>query len=89
MTSVENSVFWGTRLVLGDYYKTYGNGTPNVEDVVRGSLDHPETQWVGSASMTTPLVVEDEKYNYLSGRFPGDAQALADKIVERVKQLNP
>jgi putative intracellular protease/amidase len=31
---LENSVFWGTRLFLGDYYKTFGYGTPNVEEAV-------------------------------------------------------
>lgn len=36
LTSVmENSAYWATRLFLGDYYKTYGAGTPNVEEFVR------------------------------------------------------
>ncbi len=30
----EQVAFWGTRAFLGDYYKTYGKGTPNVEDYV-------------------------------------------------------
>lgn len=31
------------------------------------------------------LVVEDDKYNYLSGRWPGDAEPLAERIVEVVE----
>jgi hypothetical protein len=31
----EQLAFWGTRLFLGDYYKTYGAGSENVEDSVR------------------------------------------------------
>ena len=27
----EQVAFWGTRLVLGDYYKTYGAGSDDVE----------------------------------------------------------
>jgi hypothetical protein len=33
------------------------------------------------------LVVEDEKYNYLSGRFPNDAELLAQKTVATVNKL--
>jgi hypothetical protein len=31
----ERVAFWGTRLFLGDYYKTYGAGSENVEGSVR------------------------------------------------------
>jgi hypothetical protein len=31
------------------------------------------------------FVVEDEKYNYISARFPADAQLLAEKVVALVK----
>lgn len=86
-TPVESSIYQATRFVLGDYYKTYGAGTPNVETVVQNVLDHPDTQWKGSANIFSPFVVEDEKYNYISARFPGDVPALAEKIVERVKEL--
>lgn len=85
--AVESSIYQATRFVLGDYYKTYGAGTPNVETVVQKVLDHPETQWKGSANIFGPLVVEDETYNYISARFPGDVPALAEKIIERVKEL--
>ena len=50
----EGAAFQATRLFLGDYYKTYGYGSQNVEDVVKGKLDDPATQWVGSRSPTTP-----------------------------------
>lgn len=32
---MEQVAFWGTRAFLGDYYKTYGAGSENVEDAVR------------------------------------------------------
>ena len=32
----ESGIFWGTRAVLGDYYKTYGAGSENVETSVSG-----------------------------------------------------
>lgn len=31
---MESSIFWITRPFLGDYYKTYGKGTDNVETIV-------------------------------------------------------
>lgn len=34
----EKVAYWGTRLWLGDYYKTYGKGSEDVEDSVRKSL---------------------------------------------------
>ena len=78
----EDTVYWGTRTFLGDYYKTYGASTPNVETVILKCLKDPNRQWRSSVNPATPLVVEDERYNYLSGRWPGDAQLLAEKIVE-------
>ena len=33
----EQAAFWGTRVVLGDYYKTYGVGSEDVETSVRCS----------------------------------------------------
>lgn len=32
------------------------------------------------------FVVEDEKYNYISARFPGDADLLAQKLVTLAQQ---
>ncbi len=34
----ESGIFWGTRVFLGDYYKTYGAGSENVEAYVRHEL---------------------------------------------------
>jgi len=31
------------------------------------------------------FIVQDQQYNYLSGRFPNDAQLLAEKTIELVK----
>ena len=33
--AMEQGIFWGTRLFLGDYYKTYGAGSESVETSVR------------------------------------------------------
>ena len=38
--AMEQSIFWGTRLVLGDYYKTYGAGSESVETSVGRLFDH-------------------------------------------------
>jgi hypothetical protein len=32
-------------------------------------------------------VVEDKKYNYISARFPGDVEMLAEKTVALVKAI--
>ena len=39
----ESSIFWATRAFLGDYYKTYGAGSENVEAFVsQRTLSAPE-----------------------------------------------
>lgn len=38
----EQVAFWGTRAFLGDYYKTYGVGSDDVEDAVKKVLVRPE-----------------------------------------------
>jgi len=108
---MEQGIFHATKLVLGDYYKTYGAGTDSVEEVVKKRLHNrsqfassinpvkpyvlqsPSTCWHGSLwhSLSQPsdnssFVVEDPKYNYLSARFPPDAELLAQKAVEMVKK---
>lgn len=79
----EGSVSAVTKPFLGDYYKTYGSGTDNVAKVVRSSLSD-ESQFKSSNSLSSPFVVEDKKYRYWSGRWPGDAKLLADKVVEAI-----
>jgi putative intracellular protease/amidase len=49
--TMEQGIFHTTRLALGDYYKTYGAGTPSVEEVVKSKLDDP-SQFQGSLSLT-------------------------------------
>ena len=80
----EHAAFWGTRLFLGDYYKTYGAGSPCVEHSVSKRLRNKK-QWKGYAGFS-PFVVEDRKYRYMSGRWPGDAALLAEKVVGMVKE---
>jgi putative intracellular protease/amidase len=84
---MEESIFWLTRPFLGDYYKTYGNGSKSVQRFVEDSLDDPKQfvnrlHWNASA----PFIVEDETYNYVTGRFPPDASLLARRAVEMVKE---
>ncbi|KXS11004.1 ThiJ/PfpI family protein [Gonapodya prolifera JEL478] len=80
----EESIYTATRVFLGDYYKTYGAGTPSVEEVITSRLDDP-SQFQKSLSFS-PFVVEDPNYNYLSARFPGDAELIATKTVESVRK---
>ncbi|KAL2071980.1 hypothetical protein VTL71DRAFT_11323 [Oculimacula yallundae] len=80
----EQSAFWVTRIFLGDYYKNYGAGSDDVETSVRKCLDNPKMQYKNSLGMN-PFVVEDEKYNYISARFPPDAQLLAEKTIALVR----
>lgn len=35
----EQGIYQATRLFLGDYYKTYGHGSPSVQDIVTKKLD--------------------------------------------------
>ncbi|EOO01980.1 putative family protein [Phaeoacremonium minimum UCRPA7] len=81
----EQVAFWGTRAFLGDYYKTYGARTDNVETCVRKAL--ADTKQFKNSLVPTPFVVEDGKYNYISARFPGDVDLFSEKIVELVKSL--
>lgn len=81
---MEQGIFQATRLFLGDYYKTYGAGTPSVQQIVTDKLDKPE-QFKSSLS-SSPFVVEDPTYNYLSARFPPDAAELAKRTIEMVKK---
>lgn len=49
--TMEQSIFWATRLFLGDYYKTYGAGSESVETSVKKRLDDPK-QYHNSLSMS-------------------------------------
>ncbi|KIW65603.1 hypothetical protein PV04_07847 [Phialophora macrospora] len=80
----EQFIYHATRLFLGDYYKTYGHGTPPVQEIVTKRLDRAE-QFQRSLSFT-PFVVEDEAYNYVSARYPPDAEEFGKKVVEILKR---
>lgn len=76
----EQFAFWLTRAFLGDYYKKYGVGSDDVETSVRKCLDDPKKQYKNSLGVS-PFVVQDEKHNYISARFPPDAQLLAEEAI--------
>ena len=38
--------------------------------------------------MFARFIVEDEKYNYISARYPGDAQLFSDEIIKLVESFN-
>jgi hypothetical protein len=54
-----------------------------VAEIVRSSLAN-RAQFKSSNSMGSPFVVEDKKNRYWSGRWPGDAQLLANKLIEAI-----
>lgn len=44
----EGGIYHATRLVLGDYYKTFGGGSENVETAVRKAMKDDKVQWTSS-----------------------------------------
>ncbi|KAJ9615786.1 hypothetical protein H2200_001863 [Cladophialophora chaetospira] len=80
----EQFIYYATMLFLGDYYKTYGHGTPSVQEIVTKRLEKPE-QFQGSLQFA-PFVVEDDAFNYVSARFPPDAEEFARRVVEVLKK---
>ncbi|OAA71667.1 ThiJ/PfpI family protein [Akanthomyces lecanii RCEF 1005] len=84
-TRFEQLAFWGTRLFLGDYYKTYGACSENVEESVTRVLEKPED--FRNSLAPAPFVVEDDGYNYISARFPGDVDLLGEKLVALVRSI--
>lgn len=80
----EKVAYYGTKLFLGDYYKTYGAGSENVQESVTKVLDN-KSQFKNSVG-TSPFLVDDPKYRYLSARWPGDAKLLGEKLVHLVKE---
>jgi putative intracellular protease/amidase len=47
----EQVAFWGTRLFLGDYYKTYGAGSDDVQVAVSNHLKNPKKQYKNSLGL--------------------------------------
>lgn len=84
-TRFEQLAFWGTRAFLGDYYKTYGACSENVEESVTKKLAHPSD--FKNSLKPAPFVIEDDTYNYISARFPGDVELLGEKLVSLVQSL--
>ncbi|KAI0402289.1 class I glutamine amidotransferase-like protein [Xylaria palmicola] len=82
----EQTAYWGTRAFLGDYYKTFGHGSENVQDSVTKALASP-TQFKSTLN-PGPFVVEDENYNYISARWPGDATLFAEEIIKLLESFN-
>ncbi|KAF6801053.1 ThiJ/PfpI family protein [Colletotrichum sojae] len=79
----ESLSYHGTKLFLGDYYKTYGAGSENVEDSMKRALKDPsqfKSRWIPNQ----PFVVEDPEYNYISARFPPDAAKFSEMVVNLV-----
>ena len=66
--------------------KTYGAGSDNVEVIVRNRLDDPDKQYKSVLGMG-PWTHPDPNYNYISGRWPGDAQLLSDQVVDMVRSI--
>ncbi|KAJ6441388.1 FluG domain-containing protein [Purpureocillium lavendulum] len=81
----EQVAYWGTRAFLGDYYKTYGAGSDDVEDSVRRAVG--DASHLKISLSPSPFVVEDDKFNYISARFPGDVPLMAEKMVKLVQSL--
>ncbi|KZL72076.1 hypothetical protein CI238_00856 [Colletotrichum incanum] len=79
----EASAYHGTKLFLGDYFKTYGAGSENVETSMRKAVKDP-SQFKSSWMPNQPFVVEDTEYNYISARFPPDAAKMAEMTVNLV-----
>ncbi|WQF78440.1 Putative class I glutamine amidotransferase, ThiJ/PfpI family [Colletotrichum destructivum] len=79
----ESSAYHGTRLFLGDYYKTYGAGSESVEASMRKAVKDP-SQFKSSWIPHKPFVVEDTEYNYVSARFPPDAAKMSEMTVNLV-----
>lgn len=53
---LEQTAFQVTRLFMGDYYKTYGYGSDDVQTIVTNRLDDP-SQFKNSYSVSTPQVL--------------------------------
>ncbi|KAI3337986.1 class I glutamine amidotransferase-like protein [Ustulina deusta] len=85
-TRFEQGAYWGTRAFLGDYYKTFGHGSANVQESVTKALASPAQ--FKSTLNPGPFVVEDENYNYISARYPGDAELFAEEIIKLLESFN-
>ncbi|EIN06054.1 class I glutamine amidotransferase-like protein [Punctularia strigosozonata HHB-11173 SS5] len=83
----EQGIWHATRPVLGDYYKTYGAGSPSVEQAVKAKLRDPKTQWKGGIDPLCANIVEDDAYNYISARFPGDVPEMVKAVLKMMDRV--
>jgi len=90
---LERIAYYSTAWKLGKYYRTY---PAYVEEEVRKALVDPAAQFergpIGFArdsevDHSPAFLVEDR--NYLSARWPGDAYAFADRLVEKLDRPKP
>lgn len=58
---MEQSIFWGTRLFLGDYYKTYGAGSESVETSVSSYHHNP---WLPYKIPISPFLTDESAMGY-------------------------
>lgn len=111
----EQVAYWGTRLWLGDYYKTYGKGSEDVEESVVKALKDKrqfrcslaptasvspspsscvlvfycfdsDSPMIGTNTCSS-FVAEDNTYNYISARFPGDIDLFSERVVQLMQNL--
>jgi putative intracellular protease/amidase len=91
----EQSAYLATAWKLGRYYRTY---RAYVEDEVKAALDDPARQFergpvvldvrhVVKAHADTAFAVEDGRY--VSARWPGDAELLTRRFLERLDASAP
>lgn len=82
---MESPAYWGTRLWLGDYFKTYPE---TVQAIVTRELENKEDFIVGPRSLRRDSEGEPDKGfaviegNYISARWPGDAYRFALGFLE-------
>lgn len=75
----ESAAYHSTKLFLGDYYKTFGADADNCEEMVKRELK--DESYFQSSLSPGPFAVQDDKLNYLSGRYPADAALLAQNTI--------
>ena len=79
---LERASWYLTAWRLGDYYRTYPKYVEN--EVKQASRD--PGNFIRGRSIREPLVVEDG--NFITARWPGDARAFAERVGERVLNVD-
>ena len=62
--AMEDVAYQGTRLVLGDYYKTYGAGSETVEEFVGLRVDDASPQRASTDSVQVRKKLDDDETQY-------------------------